>query len=84
MAVFTPSNKTLSPEHERVYALFEIWYTVVDLAAALLFVVGSVLFFWDETQFTATWMFVIGSDLLRLEADDPADARDQVSAHGQS
>jgi len=67
MAFFSPSTRTSTPEHERVFALFEIWYTAVDLAAALLFVVGSVLFFWDETKFTATWMFVIGSICFALK-----------------
>ena len=67
MAFFSPSNQTLSFEHERVYALFEIWYTFVDLTAALCFVVGSVLFFWTETQTTATWLFVIGSVCFALK-----------------
>ncbi len=67
MAFFSPSNRTLSPEHERIYAIFEVWYTVVDLAAALLFVAGSVLFFWSETQTTATWMFLIGSICFALK-----------------
>ena len=33
----------------------------LQVAAAVLFLVGSVLFFWEETQFAATWMFVVGS-----------------------
>lgn len=61
MKIFHPNNRYASPEHERIYALYEIWYTLVDFLAASLFVVGSVLFFWSSTQVPATWMFVIGS-----------------------
>ena len=67
MALFNPSNRTESPAHERVYAIFEVWYTLVDLAAALLFVSGSVLFFWSDTQTPATWMFVVGSVCFALK-----------------
>jgi hypothetical protein len=67
MALFNPSNRTESPAHERVYAIFEVWYTLVDLAAALLFVFGSVLFFWSDTRTPATWMFVIGSVCFALK-----------------
>lgn len=59
--LFHPTNPTRSPEHERIYALYAVIYTCVDFAAALLFVVGSVLFFWEASQTVATWMFVIGS-----------------------
>lgn len=67
MPLFQPSNPTDSPEHERIYAIFEIWYTAVDLSAALLFVAGSVLFFWPETRIPATWMFVVGSVCFALK-----------------
>lgn len=61
MHLFHPANRSRSPGHERIYALYEIWYTAVDFAAAFLFIIGSILFFWESTQFEATWMFVIGS-----------------------
>jgi YrhK-like protein len=67
MTFFHPSNRTDSPKHERIYAVFEIWYTVVDLTAALLFVIGSILFFLPETRIPATWMFVIGSVCFALK-----------------
>ena len=67
MPFFSPSNQTLSSEHERVYALFEVWYTVVDLTAALCFVAGSILFFWPETQNSATCLFVVGSVCFALK-----------------
>ena len=61
MALFHPDNGSASPGHARLYAIYEIWYTLVDFSAAFLFIIGSILFFWDTTQFAATWMFVIGS-----------------------
>lgn len=61
MKIFRPQNNSASPEHERVYALYELWNTVVEFLAASLFLVGSVLFFWSSTQMPATWLFVIGS-----------------------
>lgn len=67
MPMFQPSTRTLSPEHERIFALFEVWYTIVDTSAALLFIGGSILFFWMETEITATWMFLIGSVCFALK-----------------
>jgi hypothetical protein len=61
MKIFQPHNSTASPEHERIYAIYEVWYTAVDFLAASLFLVGSVLFFWSSTQTPAIWLFVIGS-----------------------
>ncbi|TAM05255.1 MAG: hypothetical protein EPN71_02035 [Rhodanobacter sp.] len=61
MKIFQPQNNSASPEHERIYAIYEVWYTTVDFLAASLFLVGSVMFFWSSTQMPATWLFVIGS-----------------------
>lgn len=61
MQIFHPQNNSASPEHERIYAIYEVWYTAVDFLAASLFLVGSVMFFWSSTQMPATWLFVIGS-----------------------
>ena len=33
----------------------------MDFAAAVLFVIGSALFFSEATTYVATWMFLIGS-----------------------
>ena len=59
--LFHPDNKTDSDKSKRIYALYEIGFTLVDVAAALSFLVGSVLFFWTETETLAIWLFVIGS-----------------------
>lgn len=61
MKLFDPKNRNRSAEHTRIYAIYELWYTVVDFSAAGAFVIGSVLFFFDTTQFAATWLFLIGS-----------------------
>ncbi|WP_363323314.1 YrhK family protein, partial [uncultured Tateyamaria sp.] len=50
-----------TPQHAAVYGFYEKLYTVIDLSAGLLFLVGSVLFFWEATTYFATWLFVIGS-----------------------
>ncbi len=39
----------------------EIAYTLVDLAAAILFLIGSILFFRDATYILGVWMYVFGS-----------------------
>ena len=67
MAMFSPENSTRSPEHQRVYALFEIWYTAVDFAAAFQFIVGSVFFFWKSTQTAGIWLFICGSVCFALK-----------------
>lgn len=45
MRLFNPDNRTRSAEHKRVYALYELAYTLNDFGAALLFVIGSIMFF---------------------------------------
>ncbi|MGJ8611995.1 MAG: YrhK family protein, partial [Octadecabacter sp.] len=54
-------NHTRSDAHKRIFANCELAYTTVDFAAALMFVVGSILFFSEETAYVATWLFLIGS-----------------------
>lgn len=61
MALFTHENRQRSTETRRVYAAYEIAHTFVDFVAAICFLVGSILFFSEDTQYSATWLFVIGS-----------------------
>lgn len=61
MALFTHENRQRSARTRRVYAAYEIAHTAVDFLAAICFLVGSILFFSDSTQYPATWLFVIGS-----------------------
>jgi len=66
MKLFNPDNHSKSNDHKRLYALCEIAYTVVDVSAAVLFVIGSFLFFNESTAYAATWLFVFGSVLFGL------------------
>jgi len=66
MKLFNPGNYTRSNDHKRLYALCEIAYTVVDVSAAALFVIGSFLFFNESTTYAGTWLFVVGSLLFGL------------------
>lgn len=66
MRVFHPDNARQSEASKVVYAWFELAYTTVDFAAAVLFVIGSVLFFQPDTVYAGTWLFLIGSLLFGL------------------
>ncbi|MEP2474653.1 YrhK family protein [Roseobacter sp.] len=61
MKLFHPDNCKRSDAHKRIFASCELAYTAVDFAAALMFVVGSILFFKESTTYVATWLFLIGS-----------------------
>ncbi|MFP4274797.1 MAG: YrhK family protein [Paracoccaceae bacterium] len=63
MPLFRHENRTRSAASRRVYAVFEIVYTIVDFSAAACFTLGSVLFFWPETETPAIWLFTLGSIL---------------------
>ena len=61
MKLFDPANHLRSYTHRQIYAYAELAYTVVDFSAAVLFVVGSILFFSADTTYLATWLFLLGS-----------------------
>ncbi len=62
-----PDLHDLSPRHLEVYWRYQVVRTGVDFGAALCFVVGSVLFFWERTTFAATWLFLVGSLLFAVK-----------------
>ncbi|SLN11753.1 hypothetical protein ROA7450_00111 [Roseovarius albus] len=66
MTLFNPDNHTLSERHKAIYAYCELAYTIVDFSAATLFVIGSILFFNEETTYVGTWLFLVGSILFGL------------------
>ena len=66
MSLFDPANHQRSARHKKIYAYAELAYTVVDFSAAVLFVVGSVLFFSESTTYVGTWLFLVGSILFGL------------------
>ena len=57
----TRGMKFTTPRHKRVYVAYQALYDCVDALAAILFIVGSILFFRDSTQTAGTWSFLIGS-----------------------
>ncbi|MEO1680782.1 MAG: YrhK family protein [Pseudomonadota bacterium] len=58
---FDPRLFHASPRHADIYGAYERIYTVIDLVAALCFVAGSVLFFFEATLTLGTWLFLVGS-----------------------
>ncbi|MGQ7846424.1 YrhK family protein [Granulosicoccus sp. 3-233] len=66
MTLFDPDNHQRSDRHKRIYAYTEVAYTTVDFLAALLFVIGSILFFSQSTTEIGTWLFLIGSILFGM------------------
>jgi hypothetical protein len=64
---FDPAARHESPRHQKLWAAYEIAFTVADVSAALLFVAGSWLFFDEATAEEATWMFLIGSVCFALK-----------------
>ena len=67
MKLFEPISDELRSNHTELYALYELAYTVVDFLAAAMFVVGSALFFREETTTIATWLFLVGSVFFGLK-----------------
>lgn len=59
--LFDPRNRQIAAPQARRFALFELLHTVVDFLAAFLFIVGSILFFFEEAMFAGTVCFLIGS-----------------------
>ncbi len=66
MSLFHPETFDLSlptktERHTQVFQYYEIAYTLNDLCAGFLFLIGSVLFFFASTTYAATWLFLVGS-----------------------
>jgi hypothetical protein len=55
MNMFEPQNRNKSAHHKRIYAMYELWYTIVDFTAATSFLAGSFLFFSEGTR-TGTFL----------------------------
>ena len=57
------SQEFKSPQHAQVHGRYETIYDTNDFLAALCFVIGSALFFSEQTKTAGTWLFLIGSVL---------------------
>lgn len=66
MATFDQSNRTRSHKHRQTTRRYEIFRTLVEFLAAVSFIAGSILFFYDSLQTEATWLFLIGSILFAV------------------
>lgn len=54
-------KRHVSAETQRLYAVFELLHTLADFVAAFSFLIGSILFLWNETEAAAIWLFIVGS-----------------------
>ncbi|WP_121068000.1 YrhK family protein [Chachezhania antarctica] len=61
--MFNPDLQHASATHSRVTTRYKIAYTAIDFMAAIFFIIGSILFFYDDTVLLGTWSFLIGSIL---------------------
>lgn len=66
MRIFDPESRTRSERHKKIYAYYTLAYTIVDFSAAVLFIAGSILFFYEDTVYEATWLFLVGSVFFAL------------------
>lgn len=95
MALFRLSRHHQYISDARYYAWFELAYTLVDVTAALLFVIGSVMFFSEDWQTPGTWCFLVGSicfafkpilriirELRYVEDDDYEDLAERFEKEG--
>jgi hypothetical protein len=58
---FRPPNQTDLSKHDAPPVIYEIAYTGIDFLAGLLFVIGSLLFFREDTTIVGVWFYLIGS-----------------------
>lgn len=61
MKIFAPDTRHNSKRHERLYAAYELAFTIIEFSAGLLFLVGSWMFFYAAWETPAIWCFVVGS-----------------------
>ncbi|WP_306030609.1 YrhK family protein [Stappia sp. MMSF_3263] len=66
MKFFSSDLRRASPDHAELVRRYELFRTLVEFLAAVLFVVGSVFFFYDSLLFAGTWLFLIGSILFAV------------------
>jgi hypothetical protein len=63
MKIFAPDTRNISKLHEKLYAAYELAFTLVQVTAGAMFLVGSWMFFYKAYENAAIWLFVIGSAL---------------------
>ena len=63
MKLFDHRLRSATEQHADAVRHFEVIRTLVEFLAALAFIIGSVLFFYDSLMVWGTWLFLIGSIL---------------------
>ena len=61
MKLFDTRNREHNEDTRRTYAQYEIAHTIADFIAATSFLIGSILFLWNDFETQAIWFFIIGS-----------------------
>ncbi len=64
--LFDHSIRSASPKHAEIVREYELYRTIVEFLAALTFVLGSILFFYESLVYAGTWLFLIGSILFAV------------------
>ncbi|WP_265500614.1 YrhK family protein [Paracoccus beibuensis] len=64
---FHQHRREASAATRRLYARVELVHTAVDFGAAVSFLIGSILFFYESLQTPGTWMFTIGSVMFLMK-----------------
>lgn len=59
--LFRNDHRLRGPDQRRVYAAFEVADTIIEVLAAVMFIIGSICFFYDALQTVGTWFFLVGS-----------------------
>ena len=65
--LFDGDRSHYSADDRYRHAMYELAFTVCDFSAAILFVIGSVMFFWESLSVPATWCFLVGSIFFALK-----------------
>ena len=65
--IFRHHRRDANAATRRLYARVELAHTCVDFGAAVSFLIGSILFFFESLQTPATWLFTIGSVMFLMK-----------------
>ena len=66
MKLFDHGLRSATASHAELVRKYELYRTVVEFLAALMFIIGSVFFFYDSLLYAGTWPFLIGSILFAV------------------
>lgn len=64
--LFDHTIRSASPDHAEIVRRYELYRTIVEFLAALMFIIGSIFFFYESLLYAGTWLFLIGSILFAV------------------